>query len=216
MGVKERREREKQELRQRIVDTARDLFARDGYEAVSMRRIADAIEYSPTAIYLYFPDKSALFREICKQDFHSLAATFQRIGRIEDPVERIRQIGLAYVRFGVKNPNHYRLMFMTKIDIQPAPEDLAHKGDPTRDGYSFLKQAVQEAIDGGAFRDGLDDAELVTQTLWAAVHGVTSLEVTMGDDDWVDWRSVDKRSQLINESVLRGLCKPGKFKGGAS
>jgi AcrR family transcriptional regulator len=215
MGVRERRQREKQELRQLIVDTARDLFARDGYEAVSMRRIADAIEYSPTAIYLYFPDKQALFREICHQDFRSLAGAFQRIGKVEDPVERIRQIGMAYMRFGVKNPNHYRLMFMTRVDIQPTPEDLVDKGDPTRDGYSFLKLAVQEAIDAGAFRDGLSDAELVTQTLWAGVHGVTSLEVTMGDDDWIDWRGVEKRSQLMVESMLRGLCKPGKFKAGA-
>ena len=61
MGVKERREREKESLRQDILDVAREMFATEGYESVSMRKIADKIEYSPTTIYLYFKDKNELF-----------------------------------------------------------------------------------------------------------------------------------------------------------
>ncbi len=73
MGTKERREREREELRTRILDAARELFAEEGYEAVTMRRIADRIEYSPTAIYFHFRDKEALMRELCDHDFRALA-----------------------------------------------------------------------------------------------------------------------------------------------
>src|ERR1700746_357035 len=113
MGVVERREREKQELRQQILDTARAMFAAEGYEAVTMRKIAEAIEYSPTAIYLYFKDKDQLINELCHADFRALAQEFQKIARVADPIERLKRTGLTYIEFGIAYPNHYRLMFMT-------------------------------------------------------------------------------------------------------
>src|ERR1700682_3848534 len=113
MGPKERRAREREEIRSVILDAARELFVSDGYDAVTMRRIADRIEYSPTAIYFHFKDKQTLLQELCDTDFGALAHEFQKIARIADPVDRLRQIGRAYVEFGLAYPNHYRLMFMT-------------------------------------------------------------------------------------------------------
>ena len=127
MGTTERREREKERVRGRILDAARELFARDGYDAVTMRKIAEAVEYSPTAIYLHFKDKESLVRELCIADFDSLARSFQRIAREPDPLERLRRAGLAYADFAVEHPNHYRLMFMT-----PHPEGT--KDDPSAAG----------------------------------------------------------------------------------
>src|ERR1700733_6318625 len=113
MGSKERRQRERDDVRAKIINAARDLFVAEGVESVSMRKIADAVEYSPTVIYQYFADKDALLHEICTEDFASLADTFRELAKIEDPMERIRQIGLTYGKFGLAFPNHYRLMFMT-------------------------------------------------------------------------------------------------------
>src|SRR5215469_16493619 len=113
MGVKERREREKSETRDKILDAARELFVSHGYEGVSMRKVADKIEYSPTAIYVHFADKQALFRELCHRDFERLAQVFQGTDLPRDPLERLKRIGRTYVEFGRQYPNHYRLMFMT-------------------------------------------------------------------------------------------------------
>jgi AcrR family transcriptional regulator len=77
MGVKERREREKSEIRDKILDAARELFITEGYDGVSMRKVAEKIEYSPTAIYLHFADKQELFHELCHEDFARLAQVFQ-------------------------------------------------------------------------------------------------------------------------------------------
>ncbi len=93
MGVKERREREKSETRDKILDAARELFVTEGYEGVSMRRVADKIEYSPTAIYVYFADKNELFHELCRQDFARLQEVMQSAEMPADPIERLRQIG---------------------------------------------------------------------------------------------------------------------------
>ena len=206
MGVKERREREKSETREKILDAARELFVTEGYEGVSMRRVAEKIEYSPTAIYVHFADKEELFRELCHQDYARLAAVFQSSLMSSDPIERLRQIGAIYVDFGTRYPNHYKFMFMTvHAPCEPDDEDREIMGNPEKDAYAFLRWAVQQAIDAGCFREEIRDAELVSQTLWASVHGVISLNIAKGSDPWVDWRSPQERAELMLDVTLRGL-----------
>jgi len=206
MGVTERRERERIATRKKILDAARELFACEGYDGVSMRKVAQKIEYSPTAIYVHFPDKESLFLELCHSDFRKLAGTFLQLAKIADPVERIRRIGYAYMKFGLQNPNHYRMMFMTAHPNLVDPKDLG-KGNPEEDAYEFLRQTVEQALKAGAFREDLDDADLIAQTLWAGVHGVISLQIAKGDDPWVPWRTLKRRQDLLIRGLLEGLLR---------
>jgi AcrR family transcriptional regulator len=211
MGVKERREREKSETRDKILDAARELFVTEGYEGVSMRRVAEKIEYSPTAIYVHFADKNELFHELCQQDYSRLAEVFQSSAMSMDPVERLKQIGRTYIDFGVRYPNHYRFMFMTPHPaIEPNEEECEKKGNPELDAYAFLKWAVQQAIEAGRLREELVDAELVSQTVWAAVHGVISLNIAKCKDAWVDWRPVQDRAETMLDAIMRGLAREAK------
>lgn len=208
MGVKERREREKSETRDKILDAARELFATEGYDGVSMRKVAERIEYSPTAIYVHFADKLELFRELCHQDYARLAQVFQSSVMSTDPVERLKQIGAIYIDFGTRYPNHYKFMFMTPHPAHEFDEeDREMHGNPEKDAYAFLKWAVQQAIDAACFREDLNDAELISQTLWASVHGVVSLEIAKGCDAWVEWRPMRDRAELMLDLTLRGLEK---------
>ncbi len=211
MGVKERRARERSETRDKILDAARDLFISEGYDGVSMRKVAEKIEYSPTAIYVHFKDKEDLFHQLCQEDFGRLAEVFQSAAMPLDPVERLRFIGRTYVEFGVQYPNHYKLMFMTS---HPAGEfdacDEEIRGNPEVDAYAFLKLSVQQAIDAGCFRDGLNDAELLSQTVWAGVHGVIALNIAKCRDPWVDWRPLGQRAEMMLDVVVRGLVKDGR------
>ncbi len=213
MGVKERREREKSETRDKILDAARELFVAEGYEGVSMRRVAEKIEYSPTAIYVYFADKQQLFHELCQQDYARLAEVFQSSEMSSDPMERLKQIGNTYIEFGVHYPNHYKFMFMTQHPPhEPDEEDREVMGNPEVDAYAFLKWAVQQAIDAGCLREEFQDVELISQTLWAAVHGVISLDIAKCTDPWVDWRPLQQRAQLMLDITLRGLVNRGEEK----
>src|SRR5207237_9162206 len=113
MGPKTRREREREALRQVIMDAARELFVEEGFENVSMRRIAEKIEYSPTTIYLYFEDKLSLLFAICGETFAKLAKRMEIIRKETDnPVEALKKGCRAYVEFGLKHPNHYKLTFI--------------------------------------------------------------------------------------------------------
>jgi len=214
MGVKERREREKLETRDKILDAARELFATDGYEGVSMRKVAEMIEYSPTAIYVHFADKEELFRELCHQDYARLAQVFQSSVISTDPTERLKQIGAIYIDFGIRYPNHYKFMFMTphpRHELDAVEREMM--GNPEVDAYAFLKWAVQQALDAGCFREDVTDADLVSQTLWGAVHGVISLQIAKGGDAWVDWRPVQARAEMMLDVTLRGLVRPTSTEG---
>lgn len=204
MGPKERREREREEVRTRILDAARELFASEGVESVTMRRIADRIEYSPTAIYFHFRDKETLLAELCDCDFRSFAQGFNEIAKIADPVQRLRATGQAYLAFGLENPSHYRVMFMTPKN---AESQSIEKGNPEEDAYAFLKVIVAELMQTGRFRDGLTDVDLVSQVVWSAMHGVVSLEIAKCTDAWVDWRPIEERARVTIDMILTGLLK---------
>jgi AcrR family transcriptional regulator len=205
MGSQARRDRERLATRAKIIDAARDLFAEEGYESVSMRRIAEVIEYSPTAIYVHFKDKEDLFREICRCDFVKLSGAEAKLKSIEDPIERIKSLGRAYIKFGVEHPNHYRLMFMTSHAPAPDESDEKRKGDPDQDGYAMLRTTVEQALQAGRFNPELKDAELISQTLWALVHGVTALEITKRTDNWLKWASLSKRIDTAINAIMVGL-----------
>jgi AcrR family transcriptional regulator len=208
MGVKERREREKSETRDKILDAARELFVTEGFEGVSMRKVAERIEYSPTAIYVHFADKQELFRELCHQDYARLAEVFRSSVISTEPMERLKQIGAIYIDFGTRYPNHYKFMFMTPHPPhEPDEVDREMMGNPEMDAYAFLKWAVQQALDAGCFRQELTDAALISQTLWASVHGVISLHIAKGGDCWVDWHPLRDRAEMMLDITLRGLIR---------
>jgi AcrR family transcriptional regulator len=208
MGIEEGRESEELGTRERILEAARELFIAEGYDGVSMRKISGKIEYSPTTIYAYFHDKDELFREICHEDFRRLAHSLIGLAQVTDPVERIKKIGLAYIEFGQKHPNHYRTMFMTPHPpILEEGAALAGKGNPEEDAYEFLRATVKEAMAAGVFREHLNDPDLVAQTLWAGAHGVISLYIAKCNDDWVPWRSLKKRTETMLDGMLQGLLK---------
>jgi len=211
MGVKERREREKSETRDKILDAARELFVTESYEGVSMRKVAEKIEYSPTAIYVHFADKNELFRELCHQDYARLAEVFTSSVMSTEPIARLKQIGAIYIDFGTRYPNHYKFMFMTPHPPhEPDEMDREMMGNPEKDAYAFLKWAVQQAIDAGCFREEIQDAEIVSQTLWASVHGVISLHIAKGEDPWVDWRPLRDRAEMMLDITLRGMMPETK------
>lgn len=205
-----RRSREKALVHDRILDAARNLFARDGIEAVSMRKIASAIGYTPAALYVHFASKEDLIRALCRHDFTSLTEAQRKVAAVADPVERIKRIGHAIVRFAGAHPNHYRFMFMTPLSsVEPAPEDLAGMGNPETDGYAFFVLQVREAIATNRLRPELTDEHLVAQTFWGAIHGAIALHITFADDPCVPLRPLAKRAALIIDAVMAGLVRHG-------
>jgi len=203
MGSAERRTRERTETRQRILDAAREMFVERGYEATTMRAIADRIEYTPTAIYHHFRNKEALLAELCAADFRALAGAFQKIGRIEDPIERLRRSGQTYVEFGLRHPMQYQLMFMTR---KPT-EVLAgiRSTDPSEGSYAFLQQTCADVIATGRIRPEYQDPEELALMAWSALHGFLSLRIVKQDDDWIRWGDPMTTATRICDALLEGV-----------
>ena len=208
MGPKERRVRDREQTKSRILDAAREMFVEDGIEAVTMREIAKRIEYTPTAIYHHFRDKQALIEELCLIDFRALAIAFQKIGRIEDPGERLRRIGLAYVDYALGHPSHFRFMFMTPKPSLPASSFGVSDGDPNGHAYSVLRETVADGIAAGRFRPEFTDPDDLAQVLWAGVHGIASLHVVKGGKgDHIAWRDPRETARAMVDVLMRGTMR---------
>ena len=196
MGVAERRGREREEVRHKILDAARELFMAEGAGRVTMRRIALAIEYSPTAIYNHFEDKDALLNSLCEDEFGRLFALLRPAARPRSGVAWIRQLGLAYARFGLEYPNHYRFMFMTRGAFGPDHQPSA----PAQQAFGLLRAAVQRAIEAGEFRRG--DVDAIAQVLWSSIHGVVALLITYRPEQFP---GVPARPDLVERVVENGI-----------
>ena len=199
MGVKERRAREKEQLRRQILSAARELFVNEGYENVSMRKIADKIEYSPTTIYLYFKDKADLLDSVCKETLLNLLNTLELLKRDKsDPVEVLRKSGKAYVEFGLKYPQDYKLTFVVRPQFQKGLG--LQEGSVGERVFDYLRAMVSECIRQERFRQV--DVEITGQALWSAVHGVTLLLIDFPDFPWTD---KDKLIDTVIQTMIEGL-----------
>src|SRR5205085_4991885 len=200
MGPKARREREREALRQVILDAARELFVEEGFENVSMRRIAEKIEYSPTTIYLYFEDKLSLLYAICQETFTKLTKRLEAIAReADDPLETLRKGCRAYIEFGLKHPNHYKLTFMT-LPQHPKAPDWKIEESMGMKAYRHLRASVEACVEQKIFH--ATDVDAISQMFWAAGHGVTSLLITNKHFPFVG------KNQLIDmtlDSLIEGL-----------
>jgi len=143
---------------------------------VSVRAIAEAVGVTPPSIYLHFEDKDALIYAVCEMEFAKLDAVLEEaVAGVDDPVEALRRRGRAYIQFGVDHPEHYRILLMGKEDF--TKEDFETGRIPGIASFLALVADVQACMDAGAFAPR--DPMLVACGLWSAVHGITSLRITM-------------------------------------
>jgi AcrR family transcriptional regulator len=200
MGVTERKEREREALRERILDAALEVVSAGGVDALTMRGIADRIEYSATALYTHFADKDALLVALCHREFQQLSVRLQDFRPSGDPLADLTSLGRAYCRFALTSPEAYRLMFL----LPGMPSRPAHCSDDEQDAYGIVVSAVARARAAGLLRDNLGDDELVGQTLWANLHGLLALEI-IKHDKGIPWRPINDRVELSLRMIIDGI-----------
>lgn len=173
MGIAERKERDKLEMRKNIIDAAMHMFMYEGYENVSIRKLADKIEYSPATIYLYYKDKDELLYDVQAECFGKLMDVFTTHATATNPIEKLRQIGHAYLTFGLDNPQLYELMFIMKAPMNTVEEnELWKNGDCA---FNFLVDCMTECIEKDLIR--FEHPLQSVLAVWAMAHGLISLSV---------------------------------------
>jgi len=171
MGIKERKKREKENTRRLILEAAVRLFLNEGFEKVTMRRIAEEIEYSPATLYLYYKDKNAILHALYNEGFEELYTRQKTIVSIEDPIARLRRHAEIYISFALEFPELYDLMFMMKAPLKGVK--AAEEEDVGIRSYGLLRQNIKDCMDAGYFKGS--EEETVSLAMWSFVHGMASL-----------------------------------------
>jgi AcrR family transcriptional regulator len=180
MGSSERKERQKAQLQQQILDAAREITIRDGFAALTMRKIADAIEYAPGTIYLYFENRDEIAIQLCRQGYQELLECLQPTATIADSRDRLRAIASAYIDFGLTNTATYRLIFMEDPKFTNAA--LAEVAIDSSDGagmrsFQLLVTIFDDMKAEGRLSIDADSARLA-EIFWTSLHGILSLKLT--------------------------------------
>jgi len=173
MGISDRKAREKAEMKRMILNAALDLFSNEGYESVSIRKIAEKIEYSPSSLYNYFEDKTAILLELLKEGFNVLYQKQLSVQAIPDPVDRLIEHGRAYMEFAIKYPYYYDLMFIMRDPV----ENIEFKkfDDIGVESLQLIINNVEDCKAHGFFKN--QNAYLLAFYFWSTVHGLISLKI---------------------------------------
>ncbi len=187
--------------RAEILAAAERIFVDVGYEGATIRKIADEVGLSSTALYMHFSEKSEILHEICRDAFAQLLAANEAVLAEEAPAEvRLRRVLEAYVDFGFANPNAYRLIYLTRpIEAR----DGAQSASQMLGGELFrsFEAIVQEVAAAGRL---IGEPKPTSQVLWAGAHGIVSLMITKPYFDWVDRKTL---TRTMMDALFAGLLK---------
>lgn len=204
MGIEDRKEREKLEMRKLIIKKAMQLFKEEGIDNVSLRGIAEKIEYSPGAIYSYFKDKGEIVHAIHTEGFEILYALQKTLDVISNPLERLSKMGALYMKFAMDNPDYYDLMFIAKGVAAKIYEK--QEWDVGLRSYDYLRNTVKECIEQGFIIDS--DVDAATFAMWGLVHGMASLIIrgrcAMIPEEQID-NIVNGSLGFINKNLLSNI-----------
>src|ERR1700760_250400 len=167
MGIAERKEKQKLEIRKLILEASMKLFIDEGFESVTIRKIAELIEYSPTTVYLYFKDKDEIFYSLHDMGFEKLHEFNSDLNTIQNPLIRLHKMGENYLRFGMENPEYYSLMFIAGEPMKKISE-LGCDWEPGDSALARLKETATECIGKGYLAKS--DPYLVSLSVWSFVH----------------------------------------------
>jgi len=199
MGIRERRDREHEATRQAILDAARDLFVAEGYENVSIRKIADRIEYSPAAIYGYFTGKEEIFFALAESGFRLFAHSVKRIRPTPDPLEMLRRRFWQYYQFSKAQPEYFALMFVDRAVPRISRE--WERFEYMRRGRDQTAEVLERCIESGIFpRATSPDAAF--HILAAAIHGVAVIRLS---DRFIPRSAADALAHDVLEAAITGL-----------
>ena len=200
MGTKERQQRDRDRIRESILAAARDLFVSEGYRNVSMRKIADRIEYSPAAIYGYFPSKDDIFFALAEEGFRHLAShVLSAVSDVPDPLVRLRRGLWAFYEFSKTHSEFFELMFIDR-SVPSLTQDF-QRFEFFQATTARAEADIQACIDRGDFSRALNPASAL-HILWVGALGAATIGLAQrlapGEDP-------DALAHDVLESIFAGF-----------
>lgn len=175
MGVAERKEKHKEDLKKDILIAAKELFTEKGFEATSIRAIAEKIEYSPATIYLYFKDKNEIVHALHRDGFQLLVKYLETLNVVSHPLERLKGMGRAYIQFAMQNPDIYQLLFIMKEPLKHVANCYEEWDEGDR-AFDILLRTVEDCQKEGYLVG--PNKEMLAFMIWSTMHGMCSLRTS--------------------------------------
>jgi len=199
LGLKERQERDRETVSRAILDAARELFVRDGYDEVSIRKIAERIEYSPAAIYSYFSSKDDIFFALAEEGFRLLFSYGGSPRPAANAADALREMFWRYYEFSKEHPEYFALMFLDRSvpRISRNWERFGFVGEMKHD----MVLRIQDAINAGACAPDTPP-HVVFRLLLTAVHGAATLRLC---DRLAPGEDADVLAHAVIDTMLSGL-----------
>jgi len=176
MGTAERKAKEKEELKDIILQGARKLFVERGIEHTTIRNIADAINYSVGTVYVYFKDKDTILHELHTIGFLQLGGEMRVLFSVSDPMERLKALGRVYIAFAITNPDMYDLMFTLRAPMHFLEDKEKEEWNEGKATFEVLKTTVGQCMENGYFSG--HELEALSFSIWSTVHGMCSLYIS--------------------------------------
>jgi AcrR family transcriptional regulator len=200
LGLKERQERDREAVSRAILDAARELFVSHGYHEVSIRKIAERIEYSPAAIYSYFPSKDDIFFALAEEGFRLLFSYGKAPeGTPAEPLDAVRAMFWRYYEFSKAHPEYFALMFLDRR--VPRISQNWNRFEFVGEMKHGMIERLQKAIDAGAFPAGTTPECVFTVAL-TSVHGAATMNLC---DRLAHGEDADALARLTLDTALTGL-----------
>lgn len=193
-AFEQRRSEQRDKVRRTILDATEALLLAEGEDRFSIRRLVERCGYTAPTIYHHFGDKTGLIDTLLDERFERLANQLKRVPRGSDPVAYLRSMGLAFVRFGLRNPTHHRLLFAPRAQPVAPPRSALEVQE-------MLEEAWTELWDEGRLRSG--DAAAAGQALFCLLYGLTDRRIARPEHEW----SKSGIEDAI-DALLRGLVAP--------
>ena len=201
MGVSERRLRDKEKLRKQILDAAREIVVAEGFDSLTIRRVADAVEYAPGTLYLYFENRDAIARDLCLEEFQAMHDALMPLEKLKDPKKRLRAFIHKYIEFALKDSEMYRLALMSDpkfSDVLLRDGPIENADGPGQRAFALIVKTIAEIRqkEAGAFA--------LAETVWIAVHGLVSLKIACHA---YPVTPADELGDILADTLLSGMLQ---------
>lgn len=196
MGITERRQRQKEEVRDSILRAAWDMVLAEGWQNLSIRKIADAIEYSVPVIYTHFENKEALLLEFTKTGFRLLNEQLEAAKtKQEEPARQLEAMAYAYANFAFANKEYYQLMYGLGMPTCDMVRQVPEVGKFSHIMHGTIKDLIATS------KDQKVDSFLKYLTYWSMLHGLVSINLTGRSD------APKKLNQLVLNDAIKGFIR---------
>lgn len=185
--------------RAEILEAAERIFVEHGYEGATIRKIADEVGLSSTALYMHFADKGEILLQICRDAFDMLLASVSELAMLDAPPEvRLRRMIEAYIDFGFAQPNAYRLIYLTRpLEARDGAQSAAQ--ELGGELFAAFEAVVRETVEADLMAG---DPPTVAQAIWAAGHGIVSLMITK---PYFPWAQRERLVGTLLDPLFAGL-----------